>query len=123
MAAKRSLQDVIQTNVAAATQAAKLSTGDIANKQLAKMMAKRLPTQYAYLLDTPAGRVAVANAAQFAAQTLQPENAQLQVLTNAMIVTAYTGLIAAFDISGMLDELMADKLVVTALKADKAKKE
>jgi hypothetical protein len=110
------LSEIISSNMTAATNAAKLEVGHVANDQLAKIVGKRTPKKYAALLDTPLGHLMLANAVTVAGQAFYPGNQNLRMLTHAMTVDAYQQLVKTLDIPGIIDELLSNKAVVGALK-------
>jgi len=110
------LSEIISSNMAAATNAAKLEVGHVANDQLAKIVGKRTPKKYAALLNTPLGHLMLANAVTVAGQAFYPGNQNLRMLTHAMTVDAYQQLVKTLDIPGIIDELLSNKAVVGALK-------
>ena len=105
----------VDTNKKAATTAAVLETGRIANKALTKMLAPKLPIMVRGYLDTPIGRLVLANAVKMAFDQFKPDNATAQRLANGMIISAYSEAIQSFDIEGILDDLMSDNKILKAL--------
>lgn len=118
-----SLQDLVTANLNAATNAAKLELGAVANDRLAKIIAKRVPAPYKAVLGTPAGHLLLANAVMVAGKAIYPDNKNLGTVSNAMVVSSYQELIKQLDIPGILDELMGDKDIAKALAQEGAKDE
>lgn len=118
-----SLQDLVTANLNAATNAAKLELGAVANDRLAKIIAKRVPAPYKAVLGTPAGHLLLANAVMVAGKAIYPDNKNLGTVSNAMVVSSYQELIKQLDIPGILDELMGDKEIAKALAQEGAKDE
>lgn len=108
------LQELINTNAAAIGTAAQLETGRVANKQLVKIISKKLKPEHAALLNNPIGQALLANAVIVLAKSLQPDNATLKKISNAMLVTSLQELLAGFDIPGMIDELLNSPDVLKA---------
>jgi len=110
----------IELNKAAATSAAFLEAGRIANNQLTKVASKKLPIVVRGYADHPLGKLVIANLAAMAAQHFRGDDANLKKLTSAMTVQAYQELIQTVDIEGIIDELLESKEVKRALsKLDK----
>lgn len=118
-----SLQDLITANLNAATNAAKLELGAVANDRLAKIIGKRVPAPYKAVLGTPAGHLLLANAVMVAGKAIYPDNKNLGTVSNAMVVSSYQELIKQLDIPGILDELMGDKEIAKALAQEGAQNE
>lgn len=116
-----SLQDLVTANLNAATNAAKLELGAVANDRLAKIIGKRVPAPYKAVLGTPAGHLLLANAVMVAGKAIYPDNKNLGTVSNAMVVSSYQELIKQLDIPGILDELMGDKEIAKALAQEGAK--
>lgn len=108
------LQELINTNAAAIGTATQLETGRVANKQLVKIISKKLKPEHAALLNNPIGQALLANAVIVLAKSLQPDNATLKKISNAMLVTSLQELLAGFDIPGMIDELLNSPDVLKA---------
>lgn len=118
-----SLQDLVTANLNAATNAAKLELGAVANDRLAKIIGKRVPAPYKAVLGTPAGHLLLANAVMVAGKAIYPDNKNLGTVSNAMVVSSYQELIKQLDIPGILDELMGDKDIAKALAQEGATSE
>lgn len=114
-----SLQQVLQDNLKSATAAGKLEVGHVANEQLTRILAKRLPSKYAPLLETPFGALAMANATVYIAQAVQPNNQTLASVSQAMLVDAYQQVLALVDLPGLVNDLLNNTEVAKAL--DQAK--
>lgn len=108
-------QSIITTNQQAATSAAFMEAGRIANNQIAKFAAKKAPILVRGYVETPIGKLVVANLAALAASHFRGEDARLAVLTKAMTVQAYQELIQELDIEAFIDELLDSKDVKRAL--------
>lgn len=108
-------QSIITTNQQAATSAAFMEAGRIANNQIAKFAAKKAPILVRGYVETPIGKLVVANLAALAASHFRGEDARLAVLTKAMTVQAYQELIQELDIETFIDELLDSKDVKRAL--------
>lgn len=110
------IEQVVDTNKKAITSAAFLEAGYIANKQMSKVLSKKLPMMVRGYADTPAGRLVVANLAVMLVQHFRPDNKQLVRLTSAMQTQAYGELIRELDIDGMIDELLENGSIKRAMK-------
>lgn len=107
---------IVSKNVSLAGSAAMLEAGSLANKAITKLVSKKAPVLVRGYVDTPLGRLVTANLAQLALQQFRPDDARLQKLTDAMILTAYQELISTIDLDSMLDQLLDDKQVKKALE-------
>jgi hypothetical protein len=117
------IDSILASNKTAATVAATMEAGRIANNQVAKLAAKQLPMVVRGYADTPMGKLVIANMAQQAAKHFRPEDTTIAALTDAMAVQAYQELIQVMDIEGFLDNLMDSKEIKRAVaKLDSAKK-
>lgn len=114
------LSTAVDTNKKAATSAAVFETGRIANNALVNMIKPKLPMMTRGYLDTPLGKLVLANAVKMAVDQFKPDNATAQRLANGMIVAAYTEAIQAFDIESLLDDLLGDSKVLRALSKQTA---
>lgn len=112
------LSQVLSSNIHAAGQAAKLEVGHVANEQLGKIMAKRIPSKYADLMTTPLGHLLLANAVQYAGKAFYADNKQLADISMAMTINAYQEVLALVDIPGIIDELLSNKKLKAALDSD-----
>ena len=104
----------IELNKAAATSAAFLEGGRIANNQLAKVAAKKLPIVLRGYAEHPIGKLVIANLAAIAAQQFRADDENLKKLTSAMTVQAYQEMIQTIDVEGIIDELVESKEVKRA---------
>lgn len=112
------LSGAVETNKKAATTAAVLETGRIANNAVVKLIAPKLPLMARGFADTPIGKLALANVVKMALDQFKPDNATAQRLANGMIISAYTEVIQSFNIEDMLDELLSNSKILKSL--DKA---
>lgn len=106
---------IIAANKQAAQSAAYLEAGNIANNQLAKVAGKKLPLMLRGYADTPWGKLVIANIAQQLAAEFRPNHKQLQSLTAAMTVAAYSEVIKLVNIDGVIDELLESKDIKAAM--------
>ncbi len=109
------VQQLINTNTDCAVSAGFLEAGRIANNTVVKLASKHLPPMVRGYADTPIGKLVIANAAQFTAARLRPQDTRLQKLTKAMIVEAYQELYQEFDIEQMLDDMLDNSSIKRAL--------
>lgn len=114
------LQEMIATNTAAVGTAAQLETGRVANKQLAKIVGKKLKPEHAALLESPLGQIVLANGVILLGKSVYPDNPLLKKVSNAMLVTAIQDLLAGFDIPGVIEELLSSKDVLKAAMKEEA---
>ncbi len=112
---KKIIEDVTTNNIDAAKTAAVLTAGGIANKQLVKLAAAKAPLMVRGYVDTPVGKLVVANiVAQIIKQT-RPNDAKLQALSEGMIVSAYQEVINSVDIDGLIDDFLSQPSIKKAV--------
>lgn len=107
---------VINNNKTAAASAAYMEAGRMANDKAATILSKKAPLMVRGYVDTPLGKLLIANIAQLALEQLRPNDQRASKLAKAMQVQAYSELIRTFDIQGMLDEILNSTTVKKALK-------
>ncbi len=110
------ISKVIDDNKQLALSAAIFEAGRIANNKAASIFGKKMPVMVRGYVDTPIGKLAMANMVKMAVEQFKPDSEIAARLANGMVVAAYQELIQSFDIEGMLDELMGDAKVALALK-------
>lgn len=106
---------IAASNFSAAKTAAVMEAGRIANVEITKVLAKRLPMMVKGYADTPAGRLVVANLAGVALQQFRPDDARLRALVDAMQVQAYQELLQTIDIEGFIDGLLENPKIKNAV--------
>jgi hypothetical protein len=111
------LNKTVDNNVTMAQNAAVLEAGRIVNNQLVKAVSAKAPLMMKGYVDTPVGRVVLANVAITAAQKFRPADARLARLTQAMGVMAYQELVQTFDIEKMINDLLESETIKAALSA------
>ncbi len=107
---------LIASNKNAATIAATMEAGRIANNQVAKLAAKKLPMIIRGYADTPMGKLVIANLAQQAALHFRPGEQTLAKLTEAMQVQAFQELMQTVDLEGFIDNLMDSPDIKRAIR-------
>lgn len=95
------LDNIIATNKAAATQAAYLEAGRLANVTMADIIARKFPG----LPQTPFNALVIANLADVISKQIKP-SPKLQKITGAMVTQAYTEVYQLIDLEGMIGELI-----------------
>lgn len=110
------LNKIIESNKSAIKSAGYLEAGRMANTQVAKLAAKKLPMMLRGYADTAVGRLVIANLAQMAAAQFKPNNQKLAKITEAMVVESYTQVIQEFDLDGMMEELLKSAPMTKAMK-------
>jgi hypothetical protein len=108
------LNKIIEDNKSLAVSGAYLEAGRVANNQITKLIAKKAPMMVRGYVETAVGRLVIANIAKMAVEHFRPEPA-LVTLTNSMVAKAYQEMIEDLDIEGMLDELLSDPKVKSAI--------
>jgi hypothetical protein len=105
----------LEANKQTAVSASFLEAGRIANNQIAMLLAKKAPMMVRGYVDTPVGKLVVANVATLAAEQFRSNDPKLKKLTQAMMVQAYQELIQELDIEGYIDALLNDGKIKQAL--------
>lgn len=107
------LAQVIATNKSAVTTAAQLEAGRIANKYASKLISGKLPMMVRGYADTPVARLLLANTVSFVAsnysEKLGDKSAIVQSVADAMVVSAYSEMLAHFDIDSFIEEFFSSK--------------
>ena len=103
---KTNVQTILSTNKQAATSAAYLEAGRIANNKLAELGTSAAPFFAKGYVNTPGGKLVLANIAAVAARELRPNDQKLARLVEAMTTQAFLEIYQSFDIEGKLDALM-----------------
>jgi len=102
------LSSLVENNKAAASTAAIITGGNIANKQATKLIAAKAPMMMKGFIDTPLGRLLVANMAQMAIQQYRPDSELANRIGQGMVVAAYQEVLASYDVEGMVDSLLSN---------------
>lgn len=106
---------LVERNKDAAKAAGFAEAGRIANKELTKIIAPRLPMMARGYLDTPLGRLVLANVAVAAAQQFKPDHKPLQALVQAMATQAYVEIVQTVKIDEFIENLLENKTISAAL--------
>jgi hypothetical protein len=117
MTAKNStiIESLVANNTATATSAAFLEAGRLANNAAAKTLAKRAPLLVRGYVDTPVGKLVIANLAQLAIQQFRPGEAALNKLGEAMLVEAWQAVYGELQIEEMIAEILDNSTVKRAV--------
>ncbi len=106
----------IDSNKDAVSAAALLTAGNIANTQLLKLAVKAAPMMVKGYLNTPVGKIVVANIAAQVLLHFKGDDLRLRPLAEGMLADSYREAMASFDINGMIDSLLEDPGIKNALK-------
>jgi hypothetical protein len=109
------VNSVIDKNVSVAKTAAYLEAGRIANNQATKFIASKAPLMVRGYVDTPFGKLVVANMAALAASKLRADDKRVAKLTEAMMVEAWQEVYQMVDIEKMIDEMLSSESIKKAL--------
>jgi hypothetical protein len=112
---KETSQAVANANFDAAKTAAVLSAAGIANRQIVKLAASKAPLMMRGYVDTAFGKLVLANIAAQGLMYARPNDARINTLAEAMMVTAYQDAIGEFDIDGMIDDFLNTSQMKKAL--------
>lgn len=110
------LDKILETNKRSIKSASCLEAGRIANNQLNKLVAKKLPLAFRGYADTSVGRLVLANLTQMALEQFRPNDSRTTALGQAMVTDAYGQLIREFNIEGMIEDLLKTPSVSRVLK-------
>lgn len=108
---------ILDTNKQVATQAAYMEAGRIFLNQITKVVAKQAPLMVKGYVDTPAGKLVLANATLMAVQHFRGQDARLNKLANAALTQAYQDMYKAFDIEKFIEGFLDNDSIRTALNS------
>lgn len=106
---------IMDTNKQIATQAAYNEAGRIFLNQVTKAVAKQAPLMVKGYVDTPAGKLVLANATVMAVQHFRAGDARLNKLANAALTQAYQEMYKAFDIEKFIEGFLDNDSIKAAL--------
>lgn len=117
-----SLAGLGQQNMQLAKNAAYLEAGRIVVSQLTKAIAPKTPMMLRGYLDTPFGRLLVANALLVASQEVPAlrNKPVVQKLAQAGVGAAYVEVLQNFDIEGMVEGFLKDPKIASAVSTVEA---
>lgn len=108
---------IVSNNKAIAVNAAYMEAGRIANNQVTRLVAAKAPLMVKGYVDTPVGKVVLANLTSMAVEQFRPTDVKLKKVSVAMMTQAYQELMQTVDIEGMLNELTSSDGIKAALAA------
>lgn len=108
---------IVSANKTIAVTGAYMEAGRIANNQVTKLVAAKAPLMVKGYIDTPIGKVVLANLTMMAVDQFRPTDVKLKKVASAMGAVAYQELIQTVDIEGMLNELTSSEGIKAALAA------
>ncbi|QNI21433.1 hypothetical protein [Salmonella phage 8sent1748] len=100
------IANIVAANKSAAVNAAKLEAGKIALTQITKVAAKKAPFMIKGYIDTPIGRVVIANLLSVAVDQYAPTNAKAKAVAGAAMEAAMLEMVQSFNIAEMIDEMV-----------------
>lgn len=103
---RTSVATILSTNKQAATSAAYLEAGRLANNAFSSFAKAKAPFMVKGYIDTPVGKLVLANIAVIAQRELRPNDDKLAKLTAAMATQAFLEIYQDFDIEGVLANLL-----------------
>ena len=112
---KNALETVSNDNITGAKAAAIITAGGVANTQLIKLISKKAPLAARGYINTPIGKLAVANVASIAIKQARPGDKQLEALAEGMIVSAYQEVLNSFDINSIIDDFLDQAPIKSAI--------
>lgn len=102
-------------NKDAAKSAAVLEAGRVSNNVAAKLLAEQAPLMLKGYIDTPVGRLIIANAASMAVRELRANDKRLTALTEAMLTAAYAEAFAKIDVQALIEKVLDHVQIKEAL--------
>lgn len=100
------IANIVAANKSAAVNAAKLEAGKIALTQITKVAAKKAPFMIKGYIDTPIGRVVIANLLSVAVDQYAPSNQKAKAVASAAMEAAMLEMVQSFNIAEMIDEMV-----------------
>ncbi|QIO01318.1 hypothetical protein bobsandoy_7 [Salmonella phage bobsandoy] len=100
------VSSIVAANKSAVVNAAKLEAGKIALTQITKVAAKKAPFMIKGYIDTPIGRVVVANLLSVAVDQYAPTNQKAKAVAGAAMEAAMLEMVQSFNIAEMIDEMV-----------------
>ncbi|QNI21591.1 hypothetical protein [Salmonella phage 3sent1] len=100
------IANIVAANKSAAVNAAKLEASKIALTQITKVAAKKAPFMIKGYIDTPIGRVVIANLLSVAVDQYAPSNQKAKAVASAAMEAAMLEMVQSFNIAEMIDEMV-----------------
>lgn len=100
------IANIVAANKSAVVNAAKLEAGKIALTQITKVAAKKAPFMIKGYIDTPIGRVVIANLLSVAVDQYAPSNQKAKAVADAAMKAAMIEMVQSFNIAEMIDEMV-----------------
>lgn len=100
------IANIVAANKSAVINAAKLEAGKIALTQITKVAAKKAPFMIKGYIDTPIGRVVIANLLSVAVDQYAPSNQKAKAVAGAAMEAAMLEMVQSFNIAEMIDEMV-----------------
>lgn len=100
------IANIVAANKSAVVNAAKLEAGKIALTQITKVAAKKAPFMIKGYIDTPIGRVVIANLLSVAVDQYAPTNQKAKAVASAAMEAAMLEMVQSFNIAEMIDEMV-----------------
>lgn len=103
---KQTANITLAVNKQALMLAGELTTGNILNDRLAKLVTPRLPFIAKAYADTPLGKAILANTVAAALIHFLPENEKAQIASGMMVQAAMVEFVGEFNIEEMVNEFL-----------------
>lgn len=100
------IANIVAANKSAVVNAAKLEAGKIALTQITKVAAKKAPFMIKGYIDTPIGRVVIANLLSVAVDQYAHSNQKAKAVAGAAMEAAMLEMVQSFNIAEMIDEMV-----------------
>ncbi len=100
------IANIVAANKSAVVNAAKLEAGKIALTQITKVAAKKAPFMIKGYIDTPIGRVVIANLLSVAVDQYAPSNQKAKAVAGAAMEAAMLEMVQSFNIAEVIDEMV-----------------
>lgn len=104
---KTTATNVLAANKESAVNAAKIEAGGIVINRAVKLIKHKMPFGTASMIDSPIGRVALANVIALVVEQYAPRNEKAKLLSGAVMDAAMLQLVQSFNISALIDDLIS----------------
>lgn len=104
---KNTATAVIAANKSSAVNAAKIEAGTIVINRAVKLLKPKMPFGTAGMLDSPVGRVALANVVNILVEQYASNNPKAKVISGAVMDAAMLQMVQSFNIGALVDDLIS----------------
>lgn len=104
---KTTANAVIAANKSSAVNAAKIEAGTIVINRVVKLLKPKMPFGTSGMLDSPVGRVALANVVNILVEQYASNNPKAKVISGAVMDAAMLQMVQSFNIGQLVDDLIS----------------